>query len=267
MDVVDIVGPHPAAPDPLGVHIGATDEQSDHNVPHRILNDLTIQSDEFIEVMRDRVRTHHVRPENIERDRRRREALLRQGFTDTSPRFPTNPSTQKGNWGEILLAEYLVSSCATQLPVYRLRYNPNVDQSMKGDDVLAFDLDSNPVRILVGEAKFRATPSKKVVEEMVEALSKSHFAGIPTSLGFIADRLFEQGNEELGEKVEQCNLLFAQGRVQVDHVGLLISNTHAAAHVRRNARTSVQRLAVMSLALNNPNETVSSCFNGIEEQS
>ena len=32
---------------------------------------------------------------------------------------------------------------------------------MKGDDVLAFDLNSEPARgILVGEAKFRSTPSK-----------------------------------------------------------------------------------------------------------
>jgi hypothetical protein len=36
---------------------------------------------------------------------------------------------------------------------------------MKGDDVLAFDLDSHPVRVIVGEAKFRATSTKDSVQE------------------------------------------------------------------------------------------------------
>ncbi|MFQ6963494.1 MAG: Hachiman antiphage defense system protein HamA [Oscillospiraceae bacterium] len=45
---------------------------------------------------------------------------------------------------------------------YRLRYNTNPDQSMKGDDVLLFDLDSDPVRIVVGESKFRGTPDEAV---------------------------------------------------------------------------------------------------------
>lgn len=266
MDFLDIVGPHPTKPNPIGIHIGATDEHTVQGTPHRVLNDLTIQSEEFISVMRQWISTHHVSPENMERDRKRREALARQGFPDINSRFPTNPSTQKGNWGEIFLAEYLLSSCNTQPPVYRLRYNPNIDQSMKGDDVLAFDLDSNPVRIIVGEAKFRATPSNRVVEEMVEALTKSHLGGIPTSLGFVADRLFAEGNAELGEKVDECHILFAQGRLQIDHVGFLISNTNAAAHVRRNASSPIHRLAVMSLGLNAPNETVSSCYDGIENQ-
>lgn len=266
MDFSDLIGPHPKEPNPIGVHIGATDEHTDQGVPHRVLNDVTIQSGEFLSVMRQWIRTHHVSPENMERDRRRREALARQGFAVTNNRFPTNSNTQKGNWGEILLAEYLSSSCNTQLPVYRLRYNPNIDQSMKGDDVLAFDLDSNPVRIIVGEAKFRATPSKQVVEEMVESLTKSHLGGTPVSLGFVVDRLFTEGNEKLGERVDECNILFAQGRLKIDHVGLLISNMNAAANVRQNANASIHRLAVMSLGLKAPNETVSSCYDGIENQ-
>lgn len=264
MEFFDIVGPHPAKPHPLGVHISATDECTNLGTPHRVLNDLTIQSNEFIEEMKQWIINHHVSPENIERDRRRRETLEKHGFQDQSSRFPTNPSTQKGNWGEIFLAEYLISSCNTQLPVYRLRYNTNVDQSMKGDDVLVFDFNSNPVRVLVGEAKYRATPTKEVVKEIVEALTKSHQGGIPISLGFVSDRLFGEGNAVLGEKVDECNILFVQGNLQIDHVGLLVSNTNAAANVCRNASSSIQRLALMSLGLNAPDDTVTSCFDGIE---
>ena len=44
---------------------------------------------------------------------------------------------------------------------------------MKGDDVLCFDLDSDPVRIIVGEAKYRGKASKAVIQDILEGLQKS----------------------------------------------------------------------------------------------
>jgi hypothetical protein len=209
--------------------------------------------------------THHVSPEAVEQDRKRREALARQRLLDPSrSRFPTNPKTQKGNWAEILLAEYIAVCANATLPVYRLRYNPNVDQSMKGDDVLAFDLDSDPVRVLVGEAKFRKTPSKAVVEELVSVLVKSHSGNIPASMQFIADRLFESGNNELGAKVAACNVLFAQGRLQLDYIGLLVSSKDAHRYMQKNAKSAIRRLAVMSLGLADPEGIVTASYAGVE---
>ena len=99
---------------------------------------------------------HHLSPEALDRDRQRLEAMQSLGFDADQSRmklFPTNPSTQKGNLAEVVLAEYIAAANEVSLPVYRLRYNPNVEQAMKGDDVLAFDLDSDPVRVIVGESK------------------------------------------------------------------------------------------------------------------
>jgi len=262
MNVEQIIGPHPLPPHPCGIHLAATDQQTAHDVPHRVLDYRLLQSPELTATMTQWIVTHHIKPETIERDRIRREALARQGLVDPAQRFPTNTKTQKGNWAEILLAEYVAASSNTQLPVYRLRYNTNVDQSMKGDDVLAFDLDSNPVRVLVGEAKFRATPSKRVVKELIGALAKSHSGNIPASLQFVADCLFESGNSELGAKVAECNALFAQGRLQLDYVGLLVSNANAHSHVKNNAQSSIRRLAVMSFALANPDRVVADSYAG-----
>lgn len=261
-----VFGPHPQPPHPLGVHLAATDQFTVHAVAHRVLDDGPLQFVEFTAAMSQWIVNHHVSPEALERDRVRREALARQGFTDPVQRLPINLSTQKGSWAEILLAEYLSASCTAQLPVYRLRYNPNVDQSMKGDDVLAFDLDSNPVRVLVGEAKFRSTPTKAVVEELVGTLVKSHSGNIPASLQFVADRLFDSGNNELGDKVASCNALFALGRLQLDYVGLLVSSRDARLHVHRNAYSSVSRLAVMSLGLADPEGIVTASFAGAVAQ-
>jgi hypothetical protein len=256
-----IVGKHPKPPHPCAIHMHARDQFSVHTVPHRVLDDGPLQIPEFTSSMARWILDHHVSPEALCRDRIQSEALARQGLQNPArPRLPTNLTTQKGNWAEILLAEYLVASCSVRLPVYRLRYNPNVDQSMKGDDVLAFDLDANPVRVLVGEAKFRTTPTKAVVEEMVASLVKSHSGNIPASLQFVADRLFESGNSVLGEKVAACNALFARGQLQLDYVGLLVSNRDTHRHVQNNAKTDVRRLAVISLGLTDPAGLVAVSF-------
>ncbi len=254
------LGPHPLPPHPCGIHLTATDQNTAYDVPHRVLQDENLQPSEFTAAMTQWIVTHHLSPEAIERDRIRCEALTRQGLVDPVQRFPINLSTQKGNWAEILLAEYVAASCAVKVPVYRLRYNPNVDQSMKGDDVLAFDLDSNPVRVLVGEAKFRLTPSKAVVEELINALIRSHSGNIPASLQFVADRLFDSGNDELGAKVMACNGLFAQGRLQLDYVGLLVSTRGAHRHMERNANSNIRRLAVISLGLSDPEGIVTASY-------
>ena len=266
MNFATLIGPHPNAPNPVGIHLVADDEHTEHGLPHRILKPGQSASDEFLAFMRNSLRTHHVSPEALERDRLRLEAIARLGLAPTSAqgRFPKNPNTRKGNWAEVLLAEYLGCACNAKVPVYRLRYNPNIDQSMKGDDVLAFDLDSEPVRVLVGEAKFRTAPSKQVVEEIVEALARSHRTGIPVSLQFVADRLFEEGKPEIGAKVERCNLLFATGKLRLDYVGLLVSDINAPVHVRKNGKGSLRNLAVMSLGLDDPETAVSSCFNGLD---
>ena len=255
----DLVGPHPSNPHPCG-QFPATDQHTDHGVPHRLLDGEPIDTAAFTVAMTQWIKTHHLSPEAAQRDRKRREALARQGLVDPTKRFPSNPSTQKGNWVEILLAEYLSASCAATLPIYRLRYNPNVDQSMKGDDVLAFDLDADPVRLLVGEAKFRSTPSKAVVEELAIALLRSHAGNVPASLQFVADRLYESGNHGLGDKVASCNDLFASGRLRLDYVGLLVSTPDAHHHVKRNAQSTFRRLVVISMGLLEPERLVDACF-------
>ena len=260
VNIEEIMGPHPVVPHPCGISFTALDAKTMNNLPHRKLHHDPQMGNELIDAMTKWIVSHHMSTENIDRDRRRREALARQGLQDPTQRLPQNTSTQKGNWAEILLAEYVAASCNTQIPIYRLRYNTNVDQSMKGDDVLAFDLDSNPARVIVGEAKFRSTSTTQVVGELIDALEKSHLGNIPASLQFVADRLFDSGSEELGEKVAGCNILFAQNRLQLDYVGLLVSNGKAHDHVYSKAKSDAPRLAIMSLAFSDPGSIVATCF-------
>ncbi len=260
----DVVGDHPVHPNPIGDRFSCEDGHSDHGVPTRALFETDSDVNQFVAAMRGYLRTHHARPEDLERDRLRREALARQGIILPPTRFPTNPTTRKGNWTEVLLCEYVAASCNIDLPVYRLRYNPNVEQSMKGDDVLAFDLEADPVRIIVGEAKFRKKSSKKVIADIVASLERSSQGGLPVSLQFVADRLINEGNEIAGRKVEECAGLFVKNGLQIDHVGLLASNHLAPRHVKEHASSSLRRLAVISMALSDGEGLVDSSFDGLE---
>ncbi len=262
-----ILGDHPQPPHPFGEVWLAKDGKTQSKVPHRALCEADGKRSAAVESVRKMLVQHHASPEALKRTEKQREAIRRLGLKKQQERlrrFPSNPATQKGNLAEIVLAEYVVAANDLSLPVYRLRYNPNVDQSMKGDDVLAFDLDSDPVRIVVGESKYRATSTAGAVAEIVDCLLKAYKGGVPASLQFVADRLFAEGQAELGARVLECALLLARGKLRLDYVGLLLGDTKAAERVDSSTTAPLKRLAMISLGVNDPDGFVASCFQKLE---
>lgn len=260
-----ILGEHPSPPHALGLLV-SNDGETDARVQHRKLSETTGTRTGVVDGVRGMLERHHGSPEQHERDRRLREAIEAIGVRGNArlSRYPTNETTRKGNLAEVLLAEYVTASCGIALPVYRLRYNPNIEQSMKGDDVLAFDLDADPVRLVVGEAKFRSTSSSTVVKEIIGNLAKSHKGGLPTSLQFVADRLFEeQGMEEVAKKVLDCARLFALDRLSLDYVGMLVGDGRSAEWIDRRSSADLRRLAMISVSLEDPDSLVDDCFRGL----
>lgn len=262
-----ILGAHPDGRHALGGVLAAADRETAEKIPHRVLTERPAVRAKTTAVIQAALTQHHASPEALERTKKHREALKRLGFDAEQSklrRFPTNPSTRKGNLAEIVLAEYVVAATGLALPVYRLRYNPNIDQSMKGDDILAFDLDADPVRIVVGEAKFRSSSTNKAVKDIVEGLVRSYKAGIPASLQFVADRLFESGDANLGERVLGCAMLFARGKLRIDYVGLLLSDSRAAERVDAATPAGLHRLAMISFGVDTPDTLVDDCYRGLE---
>lgn len=254
---------HPDVTSLLGSHTSQTpfvccavDVHSVTGVPHRELSYESSALSEAITQLRRAITVHHINPEIHSR-------IQGLGYPKL-PRFPVSDKTRKGNLAEVFLAEYVSSVAEASLPVYRLRYNPNVEQSMKGDDVLVFDFESEPVRILVGEAKFRGTPSRAAVVGIVDALVRSHKAGLPVSLQFVADRLFEANQDEMGKRVMECAQLFASEKLDRLYVGLLMSNTNVAGHINTNSTNNLRNLVMISLGLEDPANFVSSCYENLE---
>ena len=117
---------------------------------------------------------HHNDPQEF------RTNLVALGYSElaeTLDKRPRNSNTRKSNFGEILASEYLRQSEGYEIPVYRLRYNPNPESSMKGDDVLGFKFgEAGGVgrEIVVAEAKVRGRFASSVVREACDQLEGGH---------------------------------------------------------------------------------------------
>jgi hypothetical protein len=261
-----VLGAHPAPPHPFGEVLVAEDGLTVSEVLHRALAERDAVRETTVQHLREMLIQHHAGPDALRRLEEQREALERLGFGAQQARlrrFPANPTTQKGNLAEVVLAEYVIAANGVALPVYRLRYNPNVDQSMKGDDVLAFELDATPPRVLVGEAKFRGASSTAAVKDIVEGLLRSFKGGLPVSLQFVSDRLFEQGETELGGRVLDCARLFALGELRIDYVGILLSDEKTSERVNDATPSSLRHLAMISLGVQDPDGLVEATYEGL----
>ena len=132
--------------EPFATCLLSTDCTTTSGIEHRVLEDNG-HSDILLRYMEDALQRHHISPEALQRHMDLIATLKIENLPILRSPYPQPSTTQKGNFAEVFLAEYLVSTTDMELPIYRLRYNTNPDQSMKGDDVLLFDLDSDPVRL------------------------------------------------------------------------------------------------------------------------
>lgn len=260
-----IITDHPTETHPFAVSLIAEDVQTSSGVAHRQLTENE-NNDVLLDFVVPALQRHHISSDALERRKDLIKSLrIVNARIPLSP-YPNNTTTQKGNFAEAFLAEYLISTTEAQLPIYRLRYNTNPDQSMKGDDVLLFDLDSDPVRIIVGEAKFRGIPSKQAVTDAIDGLVRSNKTGLPISLMFVADRLFAEGKYEMAEKVQNCAILFATNKLRIDYVGLLMSNRNAGNCVNKHTTNELHNLIMISLGIQSPETIVQQAFTRLEDE-
>lgn len=139
---------------------------------------------------------------------------------------PHNSTTRSGNLVEILACEFAKTQ-GYDVPILRLKYNPNPDQSMKGDDILGFHFSEDGVEhdaLLAGEGKFRSTFVRKVVEEAYEDL-KRKIPSSPVSMEFFATILTLKGDQSLAAKIRQLRQRLALQDKRVTQVYLLFLAT------------------------------------------
>lgn len=262
-----LIGPHPQPPHIYGLWWNSKDVPETPTKKHRSLTENPAMRDEAINQLAQWVVDYHVHPHQLKVIEKKRAILDKIGLSkcvDTLAPLPTNDKAQKGNLGEIVLIEYLKETRGFTPIVHKLQYNPNTNQSMKGDDVLMFNLQNLNQEVIYGECKFRGEPSKKVICDIVENLEG--LKRLPVSIEFVANRLDEMGNEDLANQITELHLAIVENNVPVNNVGFLISSQSATPSkdtfqsVEKHLSSTNNRLVMLSLGVDDPIQIVSEAF-------
>lgn len=268
----NLIGEHPKGPHIFGLWWNSTDLPSTERKKHRQLTENPAVRDTAINQLAQWIVESHVTDFNLGLLERQKAILEKHDlgrYVDCLNLLPKSDTTQKGNLGEIVLIEYLKESRGFTPYIHKLHYNPNPEQSMKGDDVLMFNPNDINAEVLYGECKFRRIPTSKVVGEIVgnlEGLKK-----LPISLNFVANRMSEAGEHDLAEQIIDLQVKIYNGEVPVTNVGFLISKSSkrvdhgTSAIVESNLDTSNPRLVMISLGVENPEDIVTRAFQKAEE--
>lgn len=234
------------------------DIPSSDNKVHRKLTAINKEKENAIEEISDLIIKHHISSDKIKRLKKRKEEILKKyGFEEylqNQNLLPIDEKTMRGNGAEIILSEYLQESSVFETLIYRLRYNPNVNQSMKGDDVLLFNVDNLQEKVILGESKFRKTPNSAVVKEITDEFGKK--IKRPLSILFVANRMSELGNDKIASELEDLNMDIDKGLVPVINIGFLLSNQNTKVNVERNLVSQNPYFLFLSLSIEAPDEFI-----------
>ena len=189
---------------------------------------------EFVEVTKARkqvaptlanaIYRYHSKTRNDEQTILRELRFWRTALVLQGDQRPHDVRTRRGNFAEILACEFAREMLGYEIPVYRLHFNPNIEQSMKGDDILGFkfkgDVDS-AYGVIVGEAKYRSSFDSSAVQEAYDALNRGN-RPYPMSMDFTATVLRHEGNGRKAEQVEQIKKLLSTGASAMSVASLIV---------------------------------------------
>jgi hypothetical protein len=155
---------------------------------HYPLNEIDGSRDTIKDKLVEVVYQHHIDPEY--------QSLLLEQLAapivaaKIRSHFPVEWTTKIGNFGEVLGSEYIRQVLGYEVPVFRLRFNSNHDQSMKGDDAVGVILKGNTLEFMILEVKTAQNLDKRELVEAVEGLKRAKKLSQPASWEFITERMF-----------------------------------------------------------------------------
>jgi hypothetical protein len=148
-------------------------------------------------------------------------------------KLPTTKSIRSGDLGEILATEYIGDQTPFSVPVKRLRWKDHRNMAMRGDDVigLRFEAGDGQLRFLKTEAKSRGALGAGVVADARAALDKD--GGLPSAhaLAFISARLFEAGETDLADAIDDAQLNTGVPTASVTHLLFTFSGNDPTGHL------------------------------------
>lgn len=264
---IDLIGHHPNTKHPLGAWLKANDIPATATKCHRELTEINNEENEdLILWMANKLISHHYSTFRLNQLKEKYGELGFPKYAAQNRKLPIVDKVKKGNATEILLTEYIQSTLNRELiKVFKLKYNPNVDQAIKGDDTLMVDLleqeDTNDLKIYLGESKFRATPSKQVVDDVSSSLEKEK---MPLSYSFLVEEIAKTNNE-LALKLDDFIVQDIKDKGQLIYTGLILSNEHTSRFVENNLNNDNPELIFISIGIQNPENFINLVFDKANE--
>jgi hypothetical protein len=264
----ELIGSHPVLPNIFAKWLASNDFVVTANKSHRELTPLIPTTDnELIEWLGRKLFDHHYSDYRIKKLKQNYTKLGYDKYAEQHRKLPKAEKTKKGNATEIILTEY-IESCLNKnlIKVFKLRYNPNVDQAIKGDDTLMVDIikDKNKdrVKLYLGEAKFRKIPSKTVVEDIAKSLSGNKR---PLSYSFLVEELGRAPEtKDLADILDAFIIEEIKGKGDLVYTGLLLSNTKTSSVVESHLNSDNPQMVLISIGLENPEELIEQAFQKAE---
>ncbi len=263
----DLIGNHPDEDHPFGTWLNVNDIPVTATKCHRELTKKNSEENEgLILWMANKLISHHYSTFQLVQLKKKYKELGFAKYADQNRKLPVTDNVKKGNATEILLTEYIQSSLNLELvKVFKLKYNPNVDQSIKGDDILMVDLfekdGNNDLKIYLGESKFRTTPTKQVVDEISSSLEKEK---MPISYSFLVQEIAKE-NIELALKLDDFIVQDIKDKGQLIYTGILLSNEHTSRFVENNLNNDNPELIFISIGIQNPENFIKIVFDKANE--
>ena len=265
----DLIGDHPSSPSIFSEWLDCNDVPPTQKKRHRELSEkTTIDKIKLIDWLSRKLVEHHHNEDRIQRLKDKYKEIGFKQYAENHRKLPRADRTKKGNATEIILSEYLEGCKGKPLiKHFKLRYNPNVDQSMKGDDVLMIDLYQDKgvdkVKVFLGEAKFRKKSTKITVKTITKSLRKTKK---PLSYSFLID--------ELGKSTSTKNVADALDKFVIDEIksngnlvytGFLLSDADVFDVVNNCLSSNNPTMIFISLGVKNPVQLINRAFKRAEE--
>lgn len=272
MDKQDnLIGTHPTIPNVFGKWLDSNNLPSTNTKCHRSLTvSETSNESELIEWLSNKVIEYHFKESQVTRLKTKYSSLGFEEYADYLEQKKMTPAfdnTRKGNLTEILLCEYVINSKNKELiKVFRFRHSTNIEQSMKGDDVLLVDYleELDDIQIYLGEAKFRGTPTSQGVGSISDSLTKDK---IPLSFTFLVEKLYEvSATQDIAEKLDKFIIKKIKQQEKIIYTGLLLSNENTSNIVERNLNNDNPNLIFISLGISEPVDFVNKVFDVVEQK-
>lgn len=219
--------------------------------------------DNLIDKLREVVRSHYVAPEATAK------RLAELGAPETAAllreHLPSTKKARSGDLGEILATEIVEYRLGYQVPVRRLRWKDGREMALRGDDIVAVKpAHKEKLQFLKGESKSRLSLTTTVINEAAGALDRDRGRPNRHSVIFVADRLREQGEDNLAKELEEAVLESFRAH-RVEHFLFALTGNDAenllSEHLKACQKKTRRRYA-MCLRIKDHNKFIENLFSG-----